>query len=543
MAFWGICDFSQQQPLQINGGATAFALLGEIYNMNESAMQQGFAQHGIDFVQQLRGVFAIAWWDGKHLHLIRDHAGAKPLFYHLQNGKLVFSTTLRDLPTQLEIDDNSLREIFGLGPARSPGSGVFAGVRELLPGQVITFTPSGLQKHVWWQPESRPHEDDYPTTVNMVRELLTQAIEEQLHGDVCSLLSGGIDSSIVTAVAANKLGSLRTFSFDFAGNDEHFAANAFQPERDRPFVERMLALYPLEHEYLTCEQQDLFELLPAAMHARGLPGMADIDASLLYFSGEVAKRSAVALTGECADEVFSGYPWFLREELLHAGTFPWSRNMAARTALLNPELVHELKLDEYAQACYEESLAQVPRLAGESPADARQREVTWLTQRWFMQTLLSRMHHMGVAAGLTARSPFADKRVMEYLWNVPWAMKYHNGVVKGLLRDAFADLLPIELLQRKKSPFPKTYHPGYTNLLQTRLLEMMHDSGSPLAPLLNKQAVLQACKNPPSTTEPWFGQLMAGPQMLAYLIQVDCWLRDISRADSHPPLHNLSRSG
>jgi len=178
-----------------------------------------------------------------------------------------------------------------------------------------------------------------------------------------------------------------------------------------------------------------------------------------------------------------------------------------------------LKLDEYVQEKYEQTLAQVPQPASEH------QKVTWLTQQWFMQTLLSRVHNMGTAAGLIARSPFADKRVMEYLWNVPWEMKYRHGVVKGLLREAFADLLPTELLQRKKSPFPKTYHPGYTTLCQERLLEILHDSTSPLAPLLNKQAVLQACKNPPSTAEPWFGQLMAGPQMLAYLIQVDSWLR------------------
>jgi len=493
--------------------------------MNESAVQQGFAQHGVSFVQQLRGVFAIAWWDGKQLHLIRDHAGAKPLFYTLQGGKLSFATSLRELPIKLEIDDNTWREIFGLGPAKLPGSGVFAGVHEVLPGHVLTLTPDGLQEKAWWKHECRPHEDDYPTTVKHVRELLTQAIEEQLVGaPPCSLLSGGIDSSIITAVAARKLGGLQTFSFDFAGNDEHFAANAFQPERDRPFVERMLALYPLEHRYLQCEQADLFKLLPAAMQARGLPGMADIDASLLYFSGEVAKHNPVALTGECADEIFGGYPWFVREDLRNCGTFPWSRNMQTRTALLDPEFVHELKLDEFVQAKYAQSLAQVPQPASEHQT------ITWLTQQWFMQTLLSRMHHMGSAASLTTRSPFADRRVMEYLWNVPWEYKYKNGIVKGLLRDAFADLLPPELLQRKKSPFPKTYHPGYTKLLQARLLEILHDTSSPLQPLLNKQAVEQACKNPPSTAEPWFGQLMAGPQMLAYLIQTDYWLREYPRA-------------
>jgi len=524
MIFAGTCDFR------------GFALHGEIYNMSESAVQQGFAQHGMDFVHQLRGVFAIAFWDGKYLHLMRDHAGATPLFYAVQNGKLAFATALQHLPAKLEVDDNTWREIFGLGPAKSPGSGVFAAVRQVLPGQVVTFTPNGLREHFWWQHESRPHEDDYPTTVKTVRELLTAAIEEQLGGQPCSLLSGGIDSSIVTAVAANQPGKLQTFSFDFAGNDEHFTANAFQPERDRPFVEYMLALYLLEHRYLQCEQQDLFDLLPAAMQARDLPGMADIDASLLYFSGEVAKYNPIALTGECADEVFGGYPWFYREDLLDCGIFPWSRNMQARTALLNPEFVRELKLDEYVQMHYEQSLAQVPRLTGEFPSNAKHREVTWLTQQWFMQTLLSRMHHMGEAAGLRGRTPFADKRVMEYLWNVPWAMKYNNGVVKGLLREAFADLLPIELLQRKKSPFPKTYHPGYTQLLQDKLLEILHDSTSPLTPLLNKQAVLQACKSPPSTAQPWFGQLMAGPQMLGYLVQVEGWLRGFAGL-SKPALH------
>ena len=533
----------------ITRGRFTIVYSGEIYNADElkgelirkgfsfattsdtEVVLNGFICWGEGFVSRLNGTFAFAIWDGESLFLYRDHVGVKPLFYWLKDGFLVFASEHKALFAhpyiQPEIDINSLREVFALGPAHTPGNGVYKDVKELLPAHYAVFSPDGLRQTCYWQLESRPHEESYDATVERVRELVRDAIERQLVSDVpiCSLLSGGVDSSIITAVAAKKLGVLNTFSFDFKDNDKHFCANAFQPERDRPFVEKMLAQYPLRHSFLECAEEELAQLLYPAVEAKDLPGMADIDSSLLYFCAKVAQENKVALTGECADEIFGGYPWFYREDLLNADSFPWSRSIETREMLLSREFRQELKLEEYADAAYRQALAEVPPLHGENPLEARRRQISYLNLHWFMQTLLTRMDRASMYSGLEARVPFADPRIVEYLWNVPWEMKCRGGVVKGLLRDAFKELLPTGLLMRKKSPYPKTYNPNFTRILSESLLNLLGDSTSPLAPLLDKDAVTKFVTSEQELGKPWFGQLMAGPQLMGYLLQVDWWMR------------------
>jgi asparagine synthase (glutamine-hydrolysing) len=555
---------------------------GKLYN-REDYLQSGegadvsdarlalnaFMRHGADAVKGFNGAFAFVICEilggTRRLYLFRDHLGVKSLFYTVKDKKLHFGVTLKSLFASPDvspvIDRNYYREVFGLGPARTPGSGVFKDVCEVLPGHYVEFVDTeGIIKSIkYWGLSSHPHTDSYEATVAKVRSLVTDSIRRQVlysleRGEaVCSMLSGGIDSSIVTAVAAGILAErgqvLPTFSFDFAGNDEHFAANAFQPERDRPFVERMLRDYKLNHTYLECAASDLADCLDAAADARGLPGMGDIDASLLYFCEAIRRHGGgVALTGECADELFGGYPWFYREELMNVDGFPWSNDLDMRTFLLEDDFRESLNLPEWVGERYAESLSQVPRLSGEvgGGVDSRRREIGYLTQQWFMQTLLTRADAMSSHAGLSMCVPFADYRLAEYLWNVPWEYKCRGGIIKakqeqlggqalparelldggvakGLLREAFADLLPDELLNRKKSPFPKTYNPAYTRLLRERLRGILHDTSSPLAGLLNREKALEFISElqPQSLDRPWFGQLMAGPQMMAYLIQVN----------------------
>ena len=182
-------------------------------------------------------------------------------------------------------------------------------------------------------------------------------------------------------------------------------------------------------------------------------------------------------------------------------------------------------MEEYVKNRYEASLAQVPALPGESPAEARRREISYLNLRWFMQTLLDRMDRASMHSGLKARVPFADYRIIEYLWNVPWEMKARDGIVKNLLRQAGRGQLPDEVLFRKKSPYPKTYDTAYEALLSARVREILEDSSSPVLPFIDKKKVLTFLASPSDYGKPWYGQLMAAPQMMAYLIQIDFWLR------------------
>lgn len=538
------------------GREYAITYNGEIYNADElreeletagfvfgstadtEVLLLGYIREGTAFFRKLNGIYAFGIWDeaAERLVLCRDRLGVKPLFYTERNGQLVFGSELKALFRHPEAapraDLDTLREVFGLGPAHTPGCGVFAGVREVLPGAFGVFSAGGYREERYWNLVCRPHTDSYAETVEKVSFLVRDAVRRQMVSDVpvCSFLSGGIDSSIVTAVAADCLrasgGTLNTFSFDFRQNDVYFQANAFQPEQDRPYVDEMLTRCATNHRYLECDEAELARLLCPAMRARDLPGMADVDASLLYFCALVKRHNKVALTGECADEIFGGYPWFYREELAGTDGFPWSRSMETRTLLLRRGLAEKLELEDYAHARYRESLAEVPETDEDCPYERRRRELSYLSIKWFMQTLLDRMDRASMYSGLEARVPYADHRIAEYLFNVPWKMKYQKGTEKSLLREACADLLPERILHRRKSPYPKTYNPNYERLLSEELGRVAEDPAAPVMQLLDRERVRDFLRAPHEYGKPWFGQLMAGPQLMAYMLQVNCWLQD-----------------
>lgn len=537
-----------------NGFDYAIIYNGEIYNtqeLNADLISKGYTfetttdtetilyeymEYGAEGVKNLNGIFAYAIWDGekKKLFLFRDRSGIKPLFYTISDGMLVFGSELKAIfahPYIIpKIDYDSLRQVLGIGPAMAEGSGVFQNIYEIKYGCYGEFSLEGFKEHTYWRLESKPHTDTYEETVDKVKYLVKDAVIRQMVSDVpvCSFLSGGLDSCIVTAIASEYLRKkqkiLNTFSFDFTGNDTYFRANSFQPERDRPYVDKMLKVYNLNHTYLECSEPELADVLYTAVDAKDLPGMADVDASLLYFCSLVKKKNKVTLTGECADEIFGGYPWFHRKEFIEADTFPWSVNTEARTQFFNKDLLKELQLEEYIQSQYEKSIKEVPVLEGEDRTEKRRREISFLNLKWFMTTLLTRMDRTSMYSGLEARVPFADHRIIEYLWNVPWKFKCPNGVVKGLLRDAVKGLLPEDILYRKKSPYPKTYDPRYEAILAQRLKDIVQNNNSPLIPLIDKNKVLEFIKTPSDYGKPWFGQLMAAPQMMAYLIQINYWL-------------------
>lgn len=544
------------QPMLRRRGEAEYGIVynGEIYNAEElkqdllsrgygfettcdtEVILCGYMEYGMEVAQKLNGIFAFAIWDGNReaLFLCRDRLGVKPLFYAVKGDTLVFGSEPKALfahpQIRPEADLDSFREIFGVGPARTPGCGVLRGLREVKPGCVLEYSRERVKESPYWVLEAKPHTDSYAQTVETVSWLLRDAVKRQLVSDVpvCSFLSGGIDSSVVTAIASRQLGqegvTLNTFSFDFAHNDACFQSNAFQPTRDRPYVDQVLALYPLHHTYLECDEATLAGLLGDAVRMKDLPGMTDVDASLLYFCGLVKQHNKVALTGECADEIFGGYPWFYREDLLRVDGFPWSPDLSARTALLSDEAIHELNLEEYTRERYRDTLAQVPLLPEETAETRRRREMSYLNLRWFMQTLLDRMDRTSMAWGLEARVPFADHRIVEYVYNVPWSMKYENGMEKKLLRDACKDLLPPQLLYRKKSPYPKTYSPVYEALLAERFEQLLANPQAPVHRFMDRKKAAQFLAQPKDYGKPWFGQLMAGPQMIAYFLQVNDWM-------------------
>ena len=404
-------------------------------------------------------------------------------------------------------------------------------MEELLPGHYLICTPDGIRQQRYWKLVSRPHEDSYERTIEKTSFLVEDSVRRQMVSDVpiCTFLSGGVDSSLVSAICAKELKKqgkrLTTFSFDFVDNDKFFRANSFQPSQDRPYVDQMVKFLDSDHHYLECGNLTQADRLFDSVLAHDLPAMGDIDSSMLQFCSMVKEHNKVALTGECADEIFGGYPWFHKKECFEAHTFPWTMDLAPRKALLADSFLEYLDMDRYVLDTYERSVAETPVLEEDSPEEARRREIAWLNLRWFMQTLLNRMDRTSMYSGLEARVPFADHRIMEYVWNVPWDMKTRDGLVKNLLRQSGKGLLPDEILFRKKSPYPKTYDTAYEKLLVDRVREMMDDSHSPVMDFLDRKKLARFLTSPSDYGKPWYGQLMAGPQMLAYLLQVNFWLK------------------
>ncbi|MBS2770539.1 asparagine synthase (glutamine-hydrolyzing) [Anoxybacillus sp. UARK-01] len=550
------------QPMtrQKHGSDYTICYNGELYNTEEirkELLKRGYTFQGhsdtevlltayIEWqetcVDYLNGIFAFAIWDGKNekLFLARDRLGVKPLFYRHIGGSLLFGSEIKAIlahpEVKTEIGREGLAEVFGLGPSRTPGHGVFNGIHELRPAHMLIYSREGINIRRYWNVKSHVHSDSLEETVEKVRFLLTDAVTRQLVSDVpvCTFLSGGVDSSAITAIAANAFekagkGPLHTYSIDYEGNDQYFTANDFQPNADGPWIEKMSNTFSTIHHRCVISQQDLADYLTEAVTVRDLPGMADVDSSLLWFCQQIKKDFVVSLSGECADEIFGGYPWFHRPDDLARNGFPWMRSTEARMDLLQEKWRKKLRLDEYVQTRFRETIAEVPRLEGESAVEAKRRELFYLNMIWFMTTLLDRKDRMSMGASLEVRVPFADHRLVEYVWNIPWEMKMYGNREKGILRRALEGILPEEVLYRKKSPYPKTHHPLYTELVKARLKEILKERSSALYEFFEAGKLKEMVETGGKSFQmPWFGQLMTGPQLLAYLCQVHTWFEHYS---------------
>ena len=560
-----IIDISKgKQPMvkRIGDYSIVISYNGEIYNTKELRSQlssyslswdttsdtevilNGYLAFGTEFFKELNGIFAFSIYDERidTLYLVRDHLGIKPLFYQIYDSYFVFASEPKGIfafGITPKLDASSWAEVLGLGPARTPGHGVFANMKEVLPGQFLSITKDTsstpkIRSHIYWKLESHEHKDNYKETVDYVSYLVRDSIRRQMISDVpvCTFLSGGLDSSLVSAISQEYLleqgKQLSTFSFDFVGNKENFKANSFQSSEDRPFVDIMVEHIHSYHHYLMCDSITQADYLYKAVDARDVPCMADIESSLLYFCSQVSNTHSVALTGECADEIFGGYPWFHRKELWKDDFFPWSYDMDMRKMCFDDSFLKEIDLDNYVINAYHNSLKETPTLAGDTPLEKKRREISWLNIRWFMATLLNRMDRTSMYSGLEARVPFADPRILEYVFSIPWEMKCYNGQTKSLLVEIGKSYLPNEVLYRKKSPYPKTYDPNYERLLSNRLLDELSDTNAPLNAIIDKKKLQIFLSSPSDYGRPWYGQLMASPQMIAYLLQINYWMKKYS---------------
>lgn len=497
-----------------------------------------FIQWGEGCLSRLNGIFAFGVWNDsdKTLFLARDRFGVKPLFYTQLGSRLIFGSEIKALlahpSVEAVIDKNGIAEVFGLGPTHTPGFGVFKDIFELKPAHFMRFNSNGLSIRRYWELVSEEHSDNLANTAEKVRYLVRDAITRQLVSDVplCTFLSGGLDSSAISAITASQFAfekgeRIDTYSFDYKDNDRFFKRSSFQPDADKRWVDRMSAEISSRHKYLIADTDAIINSLETAVYARDLPGMADIDSSLLYYCSQVKKRHTVALSGECADEIFGGYPWFHSQKAFETAMFPWQHSTAQRSKILNSDMAFYTDIEGYVQRRYTETIEKTPRLAGENSHEARRREIFYLNITWFMAQLLERKDRMSMASGLEVRVPFCDHRLAEYVWNIPWNMKSLGGREKGILRLALKGILPDDVIDRKKSPYPKTHNPVYEIKVKEILNEILCDNSSPILEIIDRNYIETLMNQPSDLAAPFFGQLMSMPQMYAYLIQTNIWLK------------------
>ncbi|MGM9589530.1 MAG: asparagine synthase (glutamine-hydrolyzing) [Faecousia sp.] len=543
-----------QQPMTLPWAGEVYTLVynGELYNteqLRQELIRLGhrfhghsdtevvlcsYAQWGENCLEKFNGIFALAVWEEKkkRLFLARDRIGVKPLFYARHGDGLLFASEIKTILTyptmKARLDREGALQLIMMGPGRLPGSGVFQGIRELEPGCMAVYEKGKLREKRYWKLRDREFTDTLPQTIEKVRFLVEDAIRRQMVSDVPvgTFLSGGLDSSIISAICAAEMAkkgeTLQTFSVDYLNNDLYFQAGKFQPNADDAYIRCMQEAIQSCHHWTVLTPEALVAAMEDATLARDLPGMADVDFSLLLFCREIRRSVKVALSGECADEIFGGYPWYRDPEVRSAEGFPWAQNTVQRAGLLLPGIAsrpEEFVMDAYRDTCRDSDI-----LPGTSPLEARMKEMMNLNFRWFMQTLLDRKDRMSMYCSLEVRVPFCDWRIAEYLYTVPWMYKDLGGQEKGLLRQAVEDLLPRQVVHRKKSPYPKTHDPRYESLVAGRLEQVLAQKDNALFSLINREAI-QSCLDGASSW-PWYGQLMRRPQIMAWLLQLEFWLRN-----------------
>lgn len=527
---------------------------GEIYNTEEIRNELTAAGYSFDThcdtevilkayhlwkeksCKKLNGIFAYAVWDdeAKELFFCRDRIGVKPLYFTQKDGIFAFASRIKSLllipEVSSDVDENGLNEIFMLGPAKTIGTAVFKDIKELPPATYLKFSGGKYEIKEYWQLKAAEHTENESETIEHTHFLVTDAIRRQLISDVplCTFLSGGLDSSIISRVASDdyrrKGKTLDTYSVDYTDNDKYFKKSLFQPNKDSDYVDRISGYLSTDHKNIILDNKDVAHALIESTYARNLPGFTDVDSSLLLFCREVKKEQTVALSGECADEIFGGYPWYHNKDILFEETFPWSRSTDVRQSILKDGLLKNGA--EYAHARYLETVAKTSYLDTDNKTERRMREMFRLNLDWFMQTLLVRKDVMSMESSLEVRVPFCDYRIVEYAYNMPWSIKSLDGREKGVLRKAFENELPYEITWRKKSPYPKTHNPIYFNEVCKMVKEVLKDKTSPLYDMLNRNKINELTEDPDALSEPWYGQLMRGPQVLAYIVQIYYWIKD-----------------
>ncbi len=544
-----------KQPMSIKFGGFTYTICynGEIYNWQElkadliakgvkfktncdtEVVLYSYIIYGKECAEKLNGIFAFAVYDEKenYVYLARDRFGIKPFFYSFVGSTFYFASEIKALLSVDEIkpkiDKLGMWQLLFLSPITLEGKTVFKNILQIKPGCCGTFSKEGLLLYKYFELTPEKLDITPSEAARETKRLLLDIVKRQIVSDVplCTFLSGGLDSSVLSALASREYKqngkTLSTYSFEYEDNKKNFKNSLFQPQGDDEFAVYLADFLGTNHTVLTVPTKTVADYLPLAVFHRDFPGQADIDSSLLYFCKEVKKNHTVAMSGECSDEIFGGYPWFYRQEMLYSDFFPFVHDPFARANLFDKKKVSANEGYDYLSRVYKADIESVKLLESDSEQSKTARIATHLSVKYFMTNLLERKDRMSMASSLEVRVPFADHRLAQFVYNVPWEIKFENGVEKALLRNACADILPDKILWRKKSPYPKTHNPLYENLVSEMLEKRLKQDDSRIAGLLDFDTY-KTLKQKENIT--WFGQLMQKPQLLAWILQLDYFLSD-----------------
>ena len=529
-----------KQPMQYSISNKKYTITynGEIYNMIEikkELMNIGYTFHTTSdtevilaaydaykekCVEKFEGIFAFVISDGDKLFIARDQMGVKPLYYCLKDNTLIIASEIKCILSYLKeavIDNEGIKELLGLGPSCTPGKTIYKDIYSLRPAHYMIYDGQ-LSIVRYWMPQDKVHTDNLEQSIQKIKSLVIDSIQKQLLSDVpiSTMLSGGLDSSIITAVSSQFINHLSTYSISYEGQKDHFKAYDYQTTMDDDYIKEMIDRYHTDHHNIILTQQQLIDSLETSLIARDMPGMADIDSSFYLFSNEISNNHKVCLSGECADEIFGGYPWFYKAELYNQPHFPWMRDLDEKISLFHKD-IQKLNIKEHILKQYQQTLNEIH-------TDNKKKQMMYLNMEWFMQTLLTRCDSQTMRSSIEVRVPFASTAIFEYMYNLPEDYMFFNDEEKGILRKAFENLLPQDIAHRKKNPYPKTHHPLYTKLICEKLQETLQDNNNILYQLFDKEALFNLINSKGESFKvPWFGQLMTGPQLLAYLYQIALW--------------------
>ncbi|TPG67877.1 asparagine synthase (glutamine-hydrolyzing) [Brevibacillus laterosporus] len=507
-------------------------------NSDTEVLLHAYMEWAEDCVKHLNGIFAFAIWDQKKqsLFLARDHLGVKPLFYFQQGSSILFGSEIKAIlahpSVKREVDFQGLSELIVLGGIRTPGNGVFTNIFEVKPAHTMVFTKERTRESRYWQLQSKLHTDSVEETAEHIKYLLEDTVKRQLIADVpvVSMLSGGLDSSGLVSIAGrqffDKGEQLSTYSVDFVGSAQDFVADVARPSLDAPYAKMLSEHVGTKHHSITLTSEQLLENMLIPMRMRDLPGYGDMETSLHLLFREMKKDATVAISGESADEIFSGYPWFHQEEYLDSPTYPWLINTWDKFAsLLHQDVIENIQPSKYAAMRYAEAIKEVPLLENETTTQMRQRKMSYVFITRFLIGLLERKDRASMYAGFEVRVPFCDYRLVEYAFNIPFDMKTIGNIEKGILRQAFKGYMPEEVRLRRKSAYPSTQDPIYFAGVHSAFHEMMSNSNAPIHDLLDKKKILNLLDGKSALLQ---GKMHSSQglllKLMEYFIQINMWL-------------------